>query len=176
MRLRSLIVALVGGLLGATALSPVPASASSSVVDVNCALGTQVGTYSPGMTLLPRHIDFQATGTLGGCLSPGHPDITGATFTSLVSGTFSCLAGSTTNTSTYHWNTGHSSTVQGGFEVNLKPGGTTVLVLTGTVIDGLFQGATVVQTKVLPATDLTACLTPQGLTSVSGTVTFTAVL
>ena len=51
-----------------------------------------------------------------------------------------------------------------------------MLVLTGTVVDGLFQGATVVQTKVLPATDLAACLTPQGLTSVSGTVTFTAVL
>ncbi|MBB5957258.1 hypothetical protein FHS29_003851 [Saccharothrix tamanrassetensis] len=176
MRLRSLIAAVVGGLLGATGLFHVPASASASVVDVNCALGTQVGTYSPGMTLLPRQIDFNATGTLGGCLSPSHPDITGATFTSQVSGTFSCLAGSTTNTSTYHWNTGHSSTVQGGFEVNLKPGGTTVLVLTGTVVAGLFQGATVVQTKVLPATDLTACLTPQGLTSVSGTVTFTAVL
>ncbi|MGX7829876.1 hypothetical protein ACTG9Q_32870 [Actinokineospora sp. 24-640] len=57
-----------------------------------------------------------------------------------------------------------------------KLGGTTVLVLTGTVIDGLFQGVTVVQTKVLPATDLTARLTPQGLTSVSGTVTFTAAL
>ena len=54
----------------------------------------------PGMTLLPRHIDFHATGTLGGCVSPSHPEITGATFTSLVSGTFSCLAGSTTNTST----------------------------------------------------------------------------
>ncbi|MEU4769449.1 hypothetical protein AB0H12_40075 [Actinosynnema sp. NPDC023794] len=174
MRLRSLIVAAVGALLGATGLFHVPASAA--VVDVNCALGTQVGTYSPGMTLLPRHIDFSATGTLGGCVSPGHPDLTGATFTALVSGTFSCLSGSTTNTSTYHWNTGHSSTVRGGFEINLKPGGTTVLVLTGTVVDGLFLGATVVQTKVLPATDLTACLTPQGLTSVSGTATFTAVL
>jgi hypothetical protein len=31
------------------------------------------------------------------------------------------------------------------------------------------------QTKVLPATDLTACLTPRGPTGVSGTVTFTAV-
>ncbi|MFD1146521.1 hypothetical protein [Saccharothrix hoggarensis] len=174
MRLRSLIVALVGGLLAAAGWSHVPASAS--VVEVNCGLGTQVGTYSPGMTLLPRQIDFKATGTLGGCVSPSHPEITGATFTALVSGTFSCLAGSTTHTSTYHWNTGHSSTVRGGFEVNLKPGGTTVLVLTGTVVDGLFQGATVVQTKVLPATDLTACLTPQGLTSVSGTVTFTAIL
>ncbi|XVS67645.1 hypothetical protein ACQPYE_16800 [Actinosynnema sp. CA-299493] len=42
------------------------------------------------------------------------------------------------------------------------------------VVGGLFQGATVVQTKVLPAADLTACLTPQGLTNVSGTVTVTA--
>lgn len=174
MRLRSLVVAAV--VLSSSVAASSLSSASASVVDVNCPLGTQVGSYSPGMTLLPRQIDFTATGTLGGCVSPSHPEITGATFTALVSGTFSCLSGSTTNTSTYHWNTGHSSVVQGGFEINLKPGGTTVLVLTGTVVQGLFKGATVVQTKVLPATDLTACLTPEGLTSVSGTTSFTAVL
>lgn len=44
------------------------------------------------------------------------------------------------------------------------------------MVEGLCQGATVVQTKVLPAADLTACPTTQGLTSVSGTATFTAVL
>ncbi|UJW31003.1 hypothetical protein L3Q67_38380 [Saccharothrix sp. AJ9571] len=60
--------------------------------------------------------------------------------------------------------------------MNLKPGGTTVLVLTGTVTAGLFNGATVVQTKVLPVTSLTACLTPEGITSSSGTASFTAVL
>ncbi|GAA1335656.1 hypothetical protein [Saccharothrix algeriensis] len=174
MRLRSLFVAAVVVLSSVVGSSLSPASAS--VVDVNCPLGTQDGTYYPGMTLLPRHIDFTATGTLGGCLSPAHPEITGATFTTLATGTFSCLSGSTSNTSTYHWNTGQSSTVEGGFEINLKPGGTTVLVLTGTVVSGLFEGATVVQTKVLPATDLTACLTPQGLTGVSGATTFTAVL
>jgi hypothetical protein len=178
MRLRSMVVAAVAGILAAgTAMSPaVAAPAASAVVDVSCPLGTQVGSYSPGMTLLPRQIEFTATGTLGACVSPSHPEITGATFTSLVVGTFSCLSGSTTNVSTYHWNNGQSSVVHGGFEVNLKPGGTTVLVLTGTVTEGLFQGATVVQTKVLPATDLLACLTPEGLTSVSGTASFTAVL
>ncbi|MEU4769726.1 hypothetical protein AB0H12_41550 [Actinosynnema sp. NPDC023794] len=46
-----------------------------------------------------------------------------------------------------------------GLDVSRNPGGTTVLVLTGTVVDSLFRGATVVQTKLLPATDLTACLT-----------------
>lgn len=177
MRLRSVIVAVAMGILaGSGAVVPAAAAASATVVDVNCPLGTQVGTYSPGMTLLPRQIEFTATGTLGACVSPSHPEITGGTFTSLVVGTFSCLSGSTSNISTYHWNNGQSSVVEGGFEVNLKPGGTTVLILTGTVIDGLFEGATVVQTKVLPATDLVACLTPEGLTSVSGTASFTAVL
>jgi hypothetical protein len=179
MRLHSLAIAAVAGILTAAGMAVSPASAtpaSSAVVDVSCPLGTQVGSYSPGMTLLPRQIEFTATGTLGACVSPSHPEITGATFTSLVVGTFSCLSGSTSNVSTYHWNNGQSSTVRGGFEVNLKPGGTTVLVLTGTVTEGLFQGATVVQTKVLPSTDLVACLTPEGLTSVSGTASFTAVL
>lgn len=177
MALRSLVVAAVMGILAASGMGVSSAApASAVVVDVNCPLGTQVGSYSPGMTLLPRQIEFTATGTLGGCMAPTHPEITGATFTSLVVGTFSCLSGSTSNISTYHWNNGQSSVVRGGFEVNLKPGGTTVLVLTGTVTEGLFQGATVVQTKVLPATDLVACLTPEGLTSVSGTASFTAVL
>lgn len=179
MGLRSVVVAAVTGILVGSGAIVSPAAAapvSPAVVDVSCPLGTQVGTYSPGMTLLPRQIEFTATGTLGACVSLSHPEITGATFTSLVVGTFSCLSGSTSNISTYHWNNGQSSVVQGGFEVNLKPGGTTVLVLTGTVTEGLFQGATVVQTKVLPATDLVACLTPEGLTSVSGTASFTAVL
>ena len=89
-------------------------------------------------------------------------------------GTFSRLSGSTSHISTYYWKDGQSSVVRGGFEVNLKPDGTTVPVLTGT--EGLFQGATVVQANVLPAIDLAACLTPEGLTSVSGTASFTAVL
>lgn len=176
MGLRSLVVAAVAGILAAAVVGVSPASAAPAVVDVNCPLGTQVGSYSPGMTLLPRQIEFTATGTLGGCVSPSHPEITGATFTALVVGTFSCLSGSTSNLSTYHWNNGQSSVVEGGFEVNLKPGGTTVLILTGTVVEGLFEGATVIQTKVLPATDLLACLTPEGLTSVSGTASFTALL
>ncbi|MFI9005769.1 hypothetical protein ACIGNX_00875 [Actinosynnema sp. NPDC053489] len=174
MRLRSLVAAAVVAL--SSALPLLPGTASASVVDIDCPLGTQIGTYTPGTTLLPREIVFTATGTLGGCVSPTHPEITVATFTALVSGTFSCLSGKTTNTSTYHWDDGRSSTVQGGFEVNLKPGGTTVLVFTGTVVEGLFEGATVVRAKVLPATDLTACLTPWGLTSVSGTTSFAAVL
>ncbi|WP_329203335.1 MULTISPECIES: hypothetical protein [unclassified Streptomyces] len=41
------------------------------------------------------------------------------------------------------------------------------------VSSGLFTGATVVQTKVLANTDLTACATAQGLASVGGPVTLT---
>ena len=59
--------------------------------------------------------------------------------------------------------------------INLKPDGETVFVLTGTVTGGLFAGETVVQTKILLSTDLTACLTPQGLTSVSGPITLTVI-
>ncbi|MDQ3404669.1 MAG: hypothetical protein M3548_14975 [Actinomycetota bacterium] len=46
-RLRSLIVALVGGLLGAAALSHVPGSASPFAVDVNYALGTRSAPTPP---------------------------------------------------------------------------------------------------------------------------------
>lgn len=144
------------------------------MLDISCPLGTQVGTYSPGLTLLPREVGFTATGTLASCVSPAHPEITGGNFASSGRGSLSCLTGSTSNTTVYHWNTGQNSTVVGDFAVNLKPGGTTVLVLVGTVTAGLFEGATVAQTKVMPATNLPDCLTPQGLTSVSGPVSLTA--
>lgn len=178
MRLRS-GVTVAASLLVAACLSTSSASAtsdSSAILDISCPLGTQVGTYNPGLTLIPREIDFTSTGTLAACLSPSHPEITGGEFTASGSGTASCLTGSVSNTTVYHWNTGQHSTVVGSFSVNLKPGGTTVLVLVGTVTSGLFQGATAAQTKVLPATNLADCLTPEGLTSVSGPISFTATL
>ncbi|MFI6504421.1 hypothetical protein [Nonomuraea typhae] len=141
-----------------------------------CPTGSQVGTYSPGLTLTPRPVSFTAHGTLATCVSPSHPQLRGASFTSTGMGTASCVAGSVSNTTVYRWNTGQSSTVKGSLAVNAKPNGTTVLVLIGTVTSGLFQGATVTQTKVLANTELAACATAEGLKTVSGPVSLTVAL
>ncbi|WP_405657914.1 hypothetical protein OG379_00140 [Streptomyces sp. NBC_01166] len=50
-----------------------------------------------------------------------------------------------------------------------------MLVLTGEVTSGDYTGATVIETVVLASTDLTACLSPAGLTSVSGPFTVSLV-
>lgn len=175
---RGLPVAL-GVLLGA--LGPVSAAgaqpaAAAPAGGVSCPVGSQVGTYSPGLTYEARHVAFQASGTVSGCVDLSGNRITGASFTAAGQGTASCASGSVSNTTTYRWSNGRTSTVTGTAAINLKPNGVTVLVLTGTVKSGLFTGATVVQTKTLLNSDLTACLTPQGLTSVGGPVSLTVAL
>ncbi|MGI5466230.1 hypothetical protein [Streptomyces sp. CA-132043] len=174
-RLRGILVAL-GVLLSvsvpASAARAEPASAAP-LVDITCPVGSQVGTYSPGLTYETRDVTFQARGNVSGCVDLSGHGIAGATFSAGGQGTASCLAGSVSNTMTYRWSTGQSSTVKGTGAINVKPNGITVLVLTGTVESGLFTGATVVQTKVLLNTELTACLSPEGLTSVAGPVSLT---
>lgn len=170
MQLRSTMA--IVAMFGVTALAPTP-SASAAVLDVTCPLGTQIGTYSPGLTFASQPVTFTANGSLATCVSVTHPEIKGASFTSTGTGTASCLSGSVSNTTTYRWNTGQTSTVKGSLAVNLKPNGTTVLVLIGTVTSGLFKGATAAQTKVLANTDLLACATPEGLKTVSGPVSLT---
>lgn len=94
---------------------------------------------------------FTATGSLAPCVSPTHPEIVGADFTSSGHGVASCTTADFEDTATYRWNTGQSSKVEGRVTINLKPNGQTVLVRIGEVTGGLFKGATVTQTKVLPA-------------------------
>lgn len=174
-RLRSTLVAL-GGLLAALVPTVVTGSqpaAAAPLVDISCPVGSQVGTYSPGLTYEPRNVTFSASGNVSGCVDPSGNGIAGATFTGTGQGTASCVSGSVSNTTTYRWSTGQSSTVKGTGAINLKPNGVTVLVLTGTVESGLFKGATVVQTKTLLNSDLTACASPEGLTSVGGPITLT---
>ncbi|MEV0175776.1 hypothetical protein AB0I00_32265 [Streptomyces sp. NPDC050803] len=173
-RLRDAALVTLGVLLGA--LVPVSTASAADPVDISCPVGSQVGTYAPGLTYEPRQVSFTASGNVSGCVDLSGNGIAGASFTASGSGTASCLAGGVSNRTTYHWSNGQTSTVAGTAAINVKPNGVTVLVLTGTVESGLFTGATVVQTKVLLNTDLTACLTPEGLTSVGGPITLTVAL
>ncbi|MCK2218204.1 hypothetical protein MF672_031095 [Actinomadura sp. ATCC 31491] len=175
MRSRSIAAAalLVAGLLAPVTAAP---SAHAAVVDVTCPTGTQYSTYDPGLTYTARTTTFTAQGSLAPCVSSSHPQIVGATFTAAGTGTASCTTASFADRSVYTWNTGQQSVVEGTLAINIKPDGQTVLVRVGTVVGGLFEGATVVQTKVLPALDLLACLTPQGLTSDSGALSLTVTL
>ncbi|MFY1829092.1 hypothetical protein ACN47A_24450 [Myxococcus fulvus] len=61
--------------------------------------------------------------------------------------------------------------MSGTTQVNAKPAGETVIVLTGTVVSGRFLGATVIRTLTLLNTDVLGCFTAQGVTDVAGPVT-----
>ncbi|WP_196943301.1 hypothetical protein [Streptomyces sclerotialus] len=149
---------------------------TAALVDVTCPVGSQTGHYQPGLTYEPRQVSFTAEGNVSGCVDLTGNGLSGASFTTSGSGTASCTSGSVSNRTTYHWSDGRSSTVVGTGAINVKPNGSTVLVLTGTVESGLFTGATVVQTKTLLNTDLGACLSPTGLTDVGGPITLTVAL
>ncbi|MFF7725859.1 hypothetical protein [Streptomyces sp. NPDC008001] len=149
------------------------ASSGGSLTTVSCPVGSQFTTYQPGLNLTSRYVDYVAHGTLAACLSSGSQDVKGAKFTTTGSGNTSCLSGDVTEKSVYHWNTGATSVVESRFKINLKPNGTTVVVSTGSVVSGLFAGATTVQTKILPNTGLLACLSPQGMTGAGGPVSMT---
>ncbi|MFI2644303.1 hypothetical protein [Streptomyces sp. NPDC018610] len=95
----------------------------------------------------------------------------------LVSCPLNCLGGDSTGTGKVTWSnpgtTPSRFTFTGG--ISLRPDGVTVLVLTGHVTSGDYQGSTLINAIVLASTDLTACLTPQGLTTISGTISLTTV-
>ncbi|MEU6117219.1 hypothetical protein ABZ840_22100 [Streptomyces sp. NPDC047117] len=177
-RLRGMLVALgvLLGVLGPVSVAGARPASAAAPVDISCPVGSQVGTYSPGLEYQPQNVAFRTSGNVSGCVDLSGSGISGASFSTFGQGTASCLAGSVSNTTTYRWSNGQTSTVRGTGAVNAKPNGVTVLVLTGTVESGLFTGATVVQTKVLLNSDLLACATPEGLTSVGGPTNLTVAL
>ncbi|MFG3506852.1 hypothetical protein ACGF5F_15210 [Streptomyces sp. NPDC047821] len=174
-RTRRVILGL-GLVLGTVLVAP-PAQArtvpAAALADISCLVGSQTGHYRPGLTYTLRPTSFNGQGNVSGCVDLTGHGITGATFTTKGRGTASCLTGTVSSLTTYSWSNGRSSTVRNTGAVQVKPNGITVLVLTGTVESGQFAGSTVVQTKTLLSTDLSACLTPQGLTSAGGPVTVT---
>ncbi|MFI8992616.1 hypothetical protein [Streptomyces sp. NPDC053542] len=170
------VLGVLSGVLGPVSVAGARPASAAAVVDISCPVGSQVGTYTPGLTYEPRDVAFRTSGNVSGCVDLSGSGISGASFSAVGQGRANCLAGSLSNTSTYRWNNGQTSTVRGTVTIGLRPNGVRVMVLTGTVESGLFTGATVVQTKVLLNSDLTACLSPEGLTSVGGPISLTVAL
>jgi hypothetical protein len=147
--------------------------AHAGVLDATCT-GTNTTNYSPGLANTPRTVTVQGTITMT-CLRvvglPLHGTITGGG-----TGTLNCalLQTPSSGSSTIAWTmlgAPHATSTYT-YTSTVSPGasGTTVLILTGTITSGLFQGDTLVMTTVYANLDLLACSTPSGLTSRSGPV------
>ncbi|MFG3102884.1 hypothetical protein ACGFZL_20535 [Streptomyces sp. NPDC048182] len=150
------------------------AGATGGPVDIDCLVGSQTTSYAPAKTNTPRPTTittdehFTCTSLLsgissgtsrrvsnqevGGCLLSGRPPFDPQTVK-------------------YTWNTGQTSTVTYTVDaVETAAGGTFVVTKTGTVSAGLDSGRLATEVVVVPALDLTACLTT-GITSQTGPAT-----
>ncbi|MFJ8254112.1 hypothetical protein [Streptomyces sp. NPDC094466] len=153
------------------------ASASTAGADtltlVNCVGETNVA-FSPGVTNTPQSIAVSGEDVATLCASLTHPGLT--SFVGPFSGTAtqSCtsLFASGSGTETLHWNDSTTS-VWNYTNSFSNVNGTKVGTSTGTISSGTLAGATVTQTITFVNLDLSVCSTPAGLTSISGTDTWT---
>lgn len=142
--------------------------AHADVVQVTCG-GSQTTTYSPGLTNTRQTVQRAGQNIHSPCVSTLPPfAFSGSTSFSSTS-TLSCLSLTAANTGTdvITWSTGRTSTFAYNRTVTIVQG-ETVVTLTGSITAGDFSGATAVETITSVSLDLTACSTPQGITSTFG--------
>ncbi|GAA1298525.1 hypothetical protein GCM10009634_55150 [Saccharothrix xinjiangensis] len=164
---RFLATTSVAALLTAAATgsaAPALATPTGGPLAVIC-LGTEATLYNPGVVLLPRVNTFAGSGTYGPCLGLGAGPASGTTTLS-GTGTFSCLAGIATGQQTLNWSDGTSSQISF-TALSVRPAGESVLIFSGTVTSGRYEGAAVTRAIQLLTSDITACLTT-GITELAG--------
>lgn len=168
--------------LAATALSllafadrPVAALGLPSLpgiaVDASCQ-GVATLSFSPGLTLNPRTVEFQGNGLLFPCAST---KVSRGTFSGSGFGVLSCTGGTAQATLDIDWLTrsgaSASSRVEFALALAVGPNGGASLALEGTVTDGLFSGDRYRSTFQSVGVDTQNCLSPDGATSTVGTGT-----
>ncbi|MDR3444630.1 MULTISPECIES: hypothetical protein [Dyella] len=176
---RSMIVGAVSLVVGLLAMGFAPV-ANAAVLEVLCT-GSTAYTFTPGIIDTERTVQFAATQNLTGCpVKIGVPsNLNGGTST--VQGNFlvdcdiAATLQPTNTTETYYWSNGSQSVVNYTEVVDaIAVDGTLTATFTGTVMSGVGGGSTATLVVVLPDfQDIVdgACFTPQGVTSLSGTVT-----
>ncbi|MFH9657998.1 hypothetical protein ACH4NF_30310 [Streptomyces sp. NPDC017248] len=169
-----LVLSLLGLSAAPVSAAPVQAGVRGAPAGTQALLdcpGYETSTYQPGLTLVPRQVTLSASGAIGPCagLPLGH---TTGTVTFTGSGLLSCVWEEAQGGGRIDWTNpeGTSSTFTFTTAISLRPGGLSVIVLSGEIGSGDFTGSTIVVEFILapgPAQTL-ECLTPQGLTTVSG--------
>ncbi|MFH8755935.1 hypothetical protein [Streptomyces atroolivaceus] len=151
------LVLLFAGLLAPTG----PAAAQeAALLDVTCTPpSSAVSTYNPPLTNNPQKSSASASYQLGPCVSLSQPQVTSGT--SVLTRpprlrTCTDLLGASSGTFVVTWNTGQTSTVSANFNTTVV-GAVLVVVATGTITSGLFQGDALVMNLTGPATDVLLC-------------------
>lgn len=137
--------------------------------------GFSTTTFSPGLTNTPKPTTFSSEAQLGPCVSLSDPKLKsgGFKFTGQ-SPSLSCIkSGVTSITEKYTWNTGETSTIRYVSTVVNQAAATVTTTATGRVESGKFQGYTAVRQVVILTTNLAGCVTPSGVTTLTGPATLT---
>lgn len=157
----------------AQAAPAVPAAGTSRQAALLECPGYETTSYQPGLTVFPRQVALSASGAIGPCV--GAPvDHTNGTIDFTGEGELSCTTGSSTGNGRINWTNDQTSTSTFDYTgaVGVRPAGDSVLVLTGEIKSGDFQGSTIIIEIILAAapTQSVECLTPGGLDTSSGVV------
>lgn len=149
-------------------------AASEMLTEVTCTVpSNRVTTFSPALTGTPQAVTISTQANYGPCVSLTHPDITSGTASGQTSSQLSCLdlLKQVQNQQKITWNSGETSIYQATTTATIV-GALVVNVTTGTVTEGLFEGAAVQQVQIAPATTILACTLGVGtVPSVNSTVT-----
>jgi hypothetical protein len=159
----ALLVSIAASAL-ATACAPGLASAAPTV-DATCVHPAAL-TFTPGLGLTPQPTQIHASGTMPTCVSS---QVTSGQLAGDTSGNTSCTTGSITGQLLYQWHTTSGGEAHSTVTLATQAAGFLGAALTGTVTDGLFSGDTYTVSFSASPLQLLACLSPSGLTQMSGT-------
>ncbi|MFI2380142.1 hypothetical protein ACH5AO_34600 [Streptomyces sp. NPDC018964] len=171
-RTRSAVLATVVTVVCTGALAAGPARAEPLAL-LQCQ-GTESVAYSPGITFQPRDVDVTTDGRLGSCVD-GEVKVASGAYGEQFTLHAGCndLLGGFQGPRTFTWSTGDSSVIEAEGS-STAVAGQVVTTLTGTVVQGRFQGRSATQVIVLPQPGLLQCLST-GVTGATGTTTLTIV-
>lgn len=148
--------------------------AHADIVDLTCPVGGETATYSPGLTNTPQQVKVTVDGAHTTCVSLSDPTIKSANYRYILQRDISCLTSALGPYDvTYNFSNGKSSTVHFVSSEQVRGEGELVITSIGTVTSGEFAGDMVTRTVTETTLSPEQCLTPQGVTSVTGVTTLT---
>ncbi|MBZ4401159.1 hypothetical protein [Myxococcus sp. AS-1-15] len=164
---------------GGSAEGEVPASVEQDLSTlVTCPVGSVTVTFDPPLRRTPQDVVTTSTGVLSNCVTLLGSPVTSATaWRQLNEPGLSCanLLKTPSTTLSLTWNTGETSTLRSTQVRVASEPAVAIAEETGTVLSGKFEGATSVRTATFVSTDLAACDSPEGLSSLNGLLSLSLV-
>lgn len=175
---------LLTGAMTATLIAALQTAAHADVLDVSCIPpSSTTTTYEPPLTTTAQQVTVSSNTEFGPCVSATVAGLTAGRRTAVSVRTMSCADLLTSSTVQYDvtWIIdgveGASSTLLVN-TVTTIVGGVAQQTQTGTVVDGLFEGDSVLRTSQAPATQIALCTAGLGQVSsfyTVGTLTITSI-